>query len=85
MKKNAIKIAQKLRNVGIPTQTDVMGRNIKKQLDYVNSAKIPFVIFVGEKELKSKRFTVRNMISGEQKVMGVETILKVFSKLIPLS
>ncbi len=85
LKKNAIKIAQKLRNVGIPTQTDVMGRNIKKQLDYVNSAKIPFVIFVGEKELKSKRFTVRNMISGEQKVMGVETILKVFSKLIPLS
>ncbi len=85
LKKNAIRISQKLRKVGIPTQTDVMGRNMKKQLEYVNSAKIPFVIFVGEKELKSKKFTVRNMISGEQKVMNIETILKVFSKLIPLS
>lgn len=85
LKKDTIKIAQKLRKAGIPSQTDVMGRNMKKQLEYVNSANIPFVLFVGEKELKSKRFTIRNMISGEQKVMSIETILKAFSRFIPLS
>lgn len=85
LKKDALRIAQKLRRVGIPTQTDLMGRNMKKQLEYVNSASIPFTLFVGEKELKSKRFTLRNMISGEQKVMGIETVLKAFSKIIPLS
>jgi len=85
LKKDALRIAQKLRKTGIPAQTDLMGRNMKKQLEYVNSAKIPFVVFVGEKELKKRKFTVKNMINGEQKVMGIETILKAFSKLIPLS
>jgi histidyl-tRNA synthetase len=85
LRAEAAKVARSFREGGIPTQTDLMGRNMNRQLEYVNSAKIPFVAFVGEKELKNRRFTVKNMITGEQKVMGIETILKAFSKLIPLS
>jgi histidyl-tRNA synthetase len=82
---DVIKIAQKLRKAGVPTQTDLMRRNMKKQMEYVNSSKIPFILFVGEKELKSGKFTLRNMINGEQKSMTTETMIKAFSKLIPLS
>ncbi|MFC2144006.1 His/Gly/Thr/Pro-type tRNA ligase C-terminal domain-containing protein [Candidatus Aenigmatarchaeota archaeon] len=83
MKNNAVKLAQKLRKAGIPTQTDMMERNMKKQMEYVNKAGIPFIMFVGENELNRKRFTVRNMLSGEQKTMSMETMIKAFKKALP--
>lgn len=85
LRNDALRIAQKLRKVGIPTQTDLMGRNMNKQLDYVNKARIPFTLFVGEKELKSKRFNVKNMFTGEQRIMTIDVMIKAFSKTIPLS
>jgi histidyl-tRNA synthetase len=81
VRKDALGIAQKLRRAGIPTQTDLMGRSMKKQMEYVNSAKIPFVLFVGGKELKSRKFAVKNMITGEQRNMGIETVVKSFSEI----
>ena len=82
LKSEALKIAQKLREDGVPTQTELMGRNMKKQMEYINSSKIPFALFVGEKEVKSNRFTLRNMVNGEQRTMNIDTIARAFSKIL---
>ncbi len=67
----AIKIAEKLRKRGIEAETDLMGRDLRKQLEYTNSSGIPYALFVGEKELEAKKFTLRDMKTGkENKIQG---------------
>lgn len=70
------KIAKKLREKGINTEIDVMGRSLSKQLDYVNRQKIPFVIFVGPKEIEINKYKLRNMTSGEESELTITEIIE---------
>ena len=72
--KSAIDIADTLREKGISCETDLMGRPLRNHLEYVNAKKIPRVLFVGEKEMKSKKFTVRDMKTGKEETVSLEKI-----------
>jgi len=69
-----IKIAQELRSLGINTSMDLSNKSISKNLDYANSWKIPFVGMIGEDELKEGKIKVKNMDSGEEKMMSIKDI-----------
>ena len=75
VKENCLRIVGKLRQAGINTQTDVMGRNLRKQLDYANSLGIPYVVFVGPEEVESGKFKLKDMGSGEEKELSLEEIV----------
>jgi histidyl-tRNA synthetase len=76
VKEEAIKISQKLRERGIACQTDLMNRNLTKQLEYCDSVGIPFVLIVGEKELREKKFKIRDMEKKIEKRLMLEEIFK---------
>lgn len=76
VRKDCIKIAQELRKVGISTEIDIMGRNIRKQLEYANSLEIPYVIVVGPKEIESKKFVLKDMKTGKEVEATLESIKK---------
>ncbi|MBU0953424.1 MAG: histidine--tRNA ligase [Nanoarchaeota archaeon] len=59
-------VAAALRNDGIATVVDLLGRDLKKQLHSANSQKIPFVVVIGEEEQKTKKFTLKDMTTGKQ-------------------
>ena len=42
---------------------------MKKQMDYANRKNIPWVILIGENEMKTGSLTVKNMNTGEQSAM----------------
>ena len=42
-----------------------------KALEYANAYKIQKVIFVGEKEIKNKKFKIKNMKTGEEKLIRI--------------
>ena len=63
----AEKIASELRKQGIATETDLNQRNLRKQLEYVNSMGIPYSIVIGQKEVETKKAKLRNMKTGEEK------------------
>lgn len=77
---DALKICQRFRREGIPSDFDVSGKNLSGQLKYASSASIPWVIFVGEKELKEKKFKLRDMVCGEEKTASLEELVKEFRK-----
>lgn len=77
--KQAIKIVSKLRNNKINADIDLLGRGISKNLDYANSMGIPFVLFVGEKELKQKKVKLKNMKTGKEKLMSLDNVVKSLS------
>jgi len=77
---NAMFVAQKLRAAGINTQIELMGRPLKKQLEYVDRAKIPFVVIVGDMELRKGKYTVREMAKRKQGLFTLEKIIKVLGE-----
>jgi histidyl-tRNA synthetase len=67
-------VVKELRASGLKVETDIMGRNLNKNLNYANSKKIPFVVFVGADELGSGSFKLKNMVSGEEFSLSVPDI-----------
>ena len=66
---------QQLRSLGIPSELYLESGKIKKQMEYANKRNIPFVVVIGEEELKSHLFTFKNMLNGEQTRVSLEDIL----------
>jgi len=78
--KQSVKLTDSLRKEGINAEVDLMQRGISKNLDYANSLGIPFVIFIGKKELKAKKFKLRDMKSGKEKLLAQSSLIKILKK-----
>ena len=61
----AIQIAEKLRK-NYTVEIDLLNRNLTKQIKYA-SLITPNLIIVGEKDLKNKKITLRNLKTGKEK------------------
>jgi len=68
----AIKI---LRENGVNAELYPDAAKMKKQMTYANRRQVPFVILVGESELNSGLFTVKDMAKGEQEQMNIEQLV----------
>ncbi len=75
--KEAITICEKLRKKKI--SCFIMNK-ISKALDYANREKIPYILFVGKKELKKKKYKLKDMKTGKEKMLKAEKIIKILSK-----
>ncbi len=65
----ALEIVNKLRDNNINTDIDLMERSISKNLDYVNKLSIPYVIFIGEDEVKKNKLKLRDMKTGKEEML----------------
>lgn len=65
-----------LRNNQIATELYPEAAKIKKQMNYADKRGIPFVVMAGEEEMQHAKFTIKNMISGEQGVYDVDQLLR---------
>lgn len=72
--KFCLKLIKEIRQAGISAELYPDSVKMKKQMKYANNKNIPFVILVGENEMKNNLITVKDMQSGEQ----TETSLKEF-------
>jgi histidyl-tRNA synthetase len=78
--KESFKLLDFFRKEGINCETDICKRGISKNLDYANYYKIPYVMFVGEEEIKSKKYKLKDMNSGKEELITKEDILKKISR-----
>ncbi|MBQ0739823.1 histidine--tRNA ligase, partial [Aquimarina celericrescens] len=51
---------------------------MKKQMIYANKRNIPFVVLVGTSEMENNTFTVKDMVSGDQKEVDFVGLRKLF-------
>mgnify|MGYP001777767292 CR=1 FL=1 len=70
-------IAQ-LRAIGIRIELYPEAAKMKKQMSYADAKNIPFVAIVGETEMAENRVTLKNMITGEQRMMIWDELLAQF-------
>ena len=76
----SLKLAESLRNAGVKTIVELSGRKVKKAFDYANKQKIKYVMVVGENEINSALYSLKNMETGEQVSLPLEKVLEVLSK-----
>jgi len=55
-----------LRNNNINCEVYPESAKMKKQLGYANKKNIPYVVMVGQEEIDTNIYTVKNMKDGEQ-------------------
>ena len=48
---------------------------IKKQMDYANQKGIDYVIIIGQEELKSNNFKLKDMMSGDESTISINNLL----------
>lgn len=74
--KEGIAACAALRRAGIACEIDLMQRGIGENLDYVNRAGIPYAVIVGRKEVDENKFRLRDMKTGEEKLLSEGELLK---------
>ena len=66
----------KAREAGIRTEIFPDSTKMKKQMSYANAKQIPFVALAGENEMAEGKFTLKNMLTGEQQLFAIEELIE---------
>ena len=77
---DCLQIANTLRSAGINTDIYFEDAKIKKKMKYADKWNIPYVILIGETERETKKYTLKNMETGEQELLSIEDIIKEIQK-----
>jgi len=72
------KIVSMLRSNGIIADIDIMRRKMAKALKHASSVGAKFAVIVGKNELNENSVTVRDMQSGEQKLVKLNKLASLF-------
>ena len=67
----------KAREAGIRTEIFPDSSKMKKQMSYANAKQIPFVVLAGENEMAEGKFTLKNMLTGNQQLVSTEELIDI--------
>ncbi len=73
LKLEAVRTTSKLRNLGIPTNIDLNGKSLKKQMEISSSSK--FSIIFAPQEFSEKQVVLRNMVDRTEKRVSLEELI----------
>ncbi len=72
----ALEVTEKLRSEEINADIDLMDRGISKNLDYASKRDIPYVAIMGKKEIEENKLKLKNMKTGEEKMLSLDSIIE---------
>jgi histidyl-tRNA synthetase len=73
MERHATNIASRLRQMGIPTEIDLVGRPFKKQMDNASGSK--YVVIVAPKEFSEDKVVIKNMVDGSERTALISDLI----------
>ncbi len=72
-----LKLANILREFGYKVEMEMQDKKLKKSLKYANKEKIPFVIVLGENELKNNKFNLKDMFNNKEITINLNNLSKI--------
>lgn len=69
-----LRLANYIRSLGFRVDLEMQEKKLKKSFDFANREKIPYVIVIGETELKNKSFKIKDMNSGEETSIDMDNL-----------
>ncbi len=76
-KDEAFKLSYRLRNDGISSDIDHIGRSIKAQFKYADKIGTNFTIVIGDDEIEKNIVSLKNMKTGEQDEVKLSNLLDI--------
>ncbi len=73
----SLPIVAKARQAGIRTELYPDAAKMKKQMSYANAKQIPFVALTGESEMAEGKLTLKNMLTGEQRLVSPDELIDI--------
>ncbi|MBS3123733.1 histidine--tRNA ligase [Candidatus Woesearchaeota archaeon] len=71
----SLDLVQELRNRNISADISLGKKGVSKNLEYASALGIPYVIILGEDELKKKKVLLRDMKSGTEQLLSTEAVI----------
>jgi len=79
VREEALAIASRLRALRIPSDVDVKGKSLARQLEYADSLGIPYALLVGPREIETGRFKLRDMRKRTEESLTLDEIINLIS------
>lgn len=73
--RGAHKLARELREEGVNVAVDITGRKLDKQIKAAVKMKIPYLLFIGEKELQSEVYRLKDIKHEKEYELSLERIV----------
>lgn len=71
----ALDFSRKLREEGVNVEVDITGRKIDKQIKAVLKKNVPFMIFVGNEEIKDELYVLKDIASDTEERLSFERVV----------
>lgn len=81
-RKRALEIASALRNAGIATDYDMLGRALRKQMDDASAKGAKVAVIVAPSELAENKATVKSMEDGSEAKHDISELAEIISKML---
>lgn len=75
----SLKLANKLREKGIKVVVEMTGRKIKKTLESASKNNVPYVIVLGDSELKDKSIEIKDMKNSTTTKISIDNIEEIYN------
>lgn len=75
----SLKLADNLRKEGIKVSVEMNKRKIKKCFEWADKNKIPYVIVIGEDEIKKQKIEIKNMLNSTKTEIELNEYKKIAS------
>ncbi|MBR3890955.1 MAG: histidine--tRNA ligase [Bacilli bacterium] len=76
-KVESLSLAREFRKLGYRVDIDMSGKKIKNSMSYANREMIPYVIVLGENEISSNLFKVKDMFNNKEIEMKLDNVEKI--------
>ncbi len=73
----SLKALQKVRKAGVKAELYPDAAKMKKQMTYANKKEIAYVAMAGENEMNEGKFTLKNMVTGEQQLVAIDEMIDI--------
>ncbi len=73
--RGATKLAMDLRREGVNVELSVIDRSLDKKIKHAVRQHVPYLMVVGDDELISKQYALRNLASGEERTLSFERVV----------
>src|SRR2546428_2574376 len=83
MRKRASQVVSMLRGARLRADIDLMGRGPTKNLDYANAVGARTAVLVGEEEAKAGAVALRDMKSGAQRDVPLDSLIEAIRSALP--
>lgn len=72
---HAIKVAGELREMGVKVAIDITNRKTEKSLKSAVKKGVPYVMFVGEKEIENEQYKLKKLDTGKEESHSIQRVV----------